>query len=354
MRARVLVTAAGGIIAQGIIKALKLANASSGPVDYHIVGVDMSPLSAGLYRCDQGIIVPPADSSQYVDNIVQICKDQDIDALFVGSDDELLILAKAKERIEHESNSTVIVGSFQALAIGRDKWETYQFCKKAGIDCPQSSLVEDSDELLEKWGYPVIVKPTTGYGSREVYCAKNRDEVSYAISAINACGWRPMLQRYVPGAEYTSGITVEKAGRYVISSIAMQKMIKQGQTHKAVIDDFRPVRRAAETVALKLGTCGPVNVQARLDQDGKPLLIEINPRFSASCPMRAVAGINEPDVAFRNIVLGEELKKIDTYKSLVCLRYWNEVYVPRMLFDKASIDGVVDHRGDDSFIPPYF
>ncbi|HEY5631975.1 MAG TPA: hypothetical protein VIR31_07580, partial [Nitrososphaeraceae archaeon] len=46
--ANVLVTAAGGIIAQGIIKSLKLANASdSSPVKYKIIAADLSAQAAG-------------------------------------------------------------------------------------------------------------------------------------------------------------------------------------------------------------------------------------------------------------------------------------------------------------------
>ena len=57
MNARVLVTAAGSIVAQGIIKSLKLAQR------YNIVAADMSPLAAGLWRCDSGILVPAVTST---------------------------------------------------------------------------------------------------------------------------------------------------------------------------------------------------------------------------------------------------------------------------------------------------
>jgi carbamoyl-phosphate synthase large subunit len=36
--------------------------------------------------------------------------------------------------------------------------------------------------------------------------------------------------------------------------------------------------------------------------------------------MRAAAGVNEPDLLFRNIVLGEAIKLFD-YKKIVCMRY---------------------------------
>jgi carbamoyl-phosphate synthase large subunit len=134
-----------------------------------------------------------------------------------------------------------------------------------------------------------------------------------------------------------------------MSSISIKKVIKHGQTYKAFIDDYRSVRRSAEDVALKLGAAGPVNVQAKMEGDS-PIVFEINPRFSATCPMRAAAGVNEPDVVFRNAVLGEEVK-IDGYDRLVCMRYWNETYVPYALYEKASRDGKIE-KG--SFVPDYF
>jgi carbamoyl-phosphate synthase large subunit len=60
----VLVTSAGSIIAQGIIKSLNLANeGKDNPVKYQVIGADMSPDAPGLYRADDGILVPPANSA---------------------------------------------------------------------------------------------------------------------------------------------------------------------------------------------------------------------------------------------------------------------------------------------------
>ena len=60
MNASVLITAAGSIVAQGIIKSLKLANQVGKPVKYRIIATDMSLQAAGLYRCDKGLLVPPS------------------------------------------------------------------------------------------------------------------------------------------------------------------------------------------------------------------------------------------------------------------------------------------------------
>ncbi|MBD0359150.1 MAG: carbamoyl-phosphate synthase large subunit, partial [Nitrososphaeraceae archaeon] len=90
----VLVTSAGSIIAQGIIKSLNLANEEKdNPVKYQIIGADMSPDAPGLYRADDGILVPPASSANYTDYLIELCRQREVKAIFVGSDDELLTVA---------------------------------------------------------------------------------------------------------------------------------------------------------------------------------------------------------------------------------------------------------------------
>lgn len=342
MNARVLVTAAGSIVAQGIIKSLKLAQ------KYTIVAADMSPLAAGLWRCDSGVLVPAVSSPGYIDSIIKTCNDNDIEAIFCGSDDELLALAGAKQEIESRTGAMLMTGSLDALAIARDKWLTYEFCRKNRLDCARSALPQDKREFAKEFGFPLAVKPREGYGSLHFYVANSEEEMNGAISRIEQMGWHPFVQKYLAGDEFTTGVTVDRNRRYAMSSISIKKTIKHGQTYKAFIDDYRDVRRSAEQVALKLGASGPLNIQARMEGDS-PALIEINPRFSATCPMRAAAGVNEPDIVFRNAVLGEEIK-VNSYERLVCMRYWNEVYVPYVLYEKAS-EGKIE-KG--SFVPDYF
>jgi len=56
--------------------------------------------------------------------------------------------------------------------------------------------------------------------------------------------------------------------------------------------------------------------------------------------MRAVAGINEPDSHYRNAVLGQEIK-LNSYKKLVCMRYWNEVYVEKQKYEEIVRTGII-------------
>src|SRR5437899_11762114 len=109
-KATVIVTAVGGIVAQGIIKSLKLCNMKKDHrVVYRIIATDISPQAAGLYRSNIGILVPSHSSPDYVESIIKICKEQSVKAIFVGSDEELLPIAFAKEKIEKETGAVVLV-----------------------------------------------------------------------------------------------------------------------------------------------------------------------------------------------------------------------------------------------------
>jgi len=269
----------------------------------------------------------------------------------VGADEELGVVASAAERIRKESGAVAISNSKETIAIGSDKWKTYEFMKRNGLPRAESALPKDKARFVKEFGFPVVVKPREGHGSEQFYVAGGSDELEQAIGAIHRRGWRPMLQEFLAGEdnEFTTGVTVGR-GTKIMSSIAMRRSLKGGQTYKAFIDNFPEVRKAAEKVALRFGGSGPVNVQARMAK-GEPKLFEINPRFSASCPLRAAAGVNEPDILYRNFVLGEDVRT-EGYERLVCLRYWNEVYLPYGEYERARRTGKV--KGSESWIPDYF
>ncbi len=61
---KLMVTGAGAVLGQGIIKSLR---ASSLPCE--IVALDPNPLSVGLYWADRGALVPMANEPHYAEVI---------------------------------------------------------------------------------------------------------------------------------------------------------------------------------------------------------------------------------------------------------------------------------------------
>lgn len=352
MNANVLVTASGGIVAQGIIKCIKLANKQKkSGTKYKIFATDINAKAPGLYRSDMGILVPPVTDVNYHKVIIKTCIEQKIKAIFIGSDEELLPLTMAKREIEDKTGAIVITNPIETIANAGDKWKTFEFLRENGLPCADSSLLQDQEKFIKKYKFPIVIKPREGHGSLHFYLVHNNKELDNAANAIRNAGWRPLLQEYLQGddTEFTTGVTVSQDGK-IMSSISINKFLKSGQTYKAFIDNYKVVRQSAEQAALKIGARGSINIQAKMVK-GKPKIFEINARFSATSPLRAVAGINEPDIVFRNIVLGEQIN-VKEYKKLVCLRYWNEVYVPYLTYKKVEHNKKVQRS--DAFISDYF
>jgi hypothetical protein len=59
--------------------------------------------------------------------------------------------------------------------------------------------------------------------------------------------------------------------------------------------------------------------------------------------MRAFAGVNEPDLLYRNVIMHEDSEdlQITSYNKLVSMRYWNEVYVSKNIYQNVISTGLV-------------
>lgn len=337
---RVMVTSTGGIVAQGIIKSLKHHNkfGNNKLYKYQILGTDISYDASGLYRCHKFAIISRPEEKDFIKNLMKICTDQKVQALFIGSDVELPIIAKNKEEIESKTSTRVISSGSSLIDLCRDKFATNEFLENNKLSSIPSCLPNDIESFLADNSFPLIVKPREGFGSKLLNLVYNLNELDFAVTNIEKAGWRPMIQKYLKNdlKEYTTGITLDQKTRKIMSIITMKKILKHGQTYKAFIDKYPLVERICKKIVRKLDAIGPINIQTRVDADDSEVkVIEINPRFSASCPMRTVAGINEPDIIIRNILFDEKLS-INEYNQLVCMRYWDETYLPMVRYNKIK------------------
>ena len=192
-----MVTAAGTVIGQGIMKCLKLANTNGGQVEYRITTTDASPLAAGLYRGDSGFLVPLASEPGYVDSIVGVASKTGAEAIFAGSDEELLPLSSAKSEIERKTGAKVIVNPREVLDACADKWKTYAFLRENGLPRAESAVSELKEEFFAKFGFPLVVKPREGHGSIDFHVVQNREEAELAMGTIERKGGRPLVQEFL-------------------------------------------------------------------------------------------------------------------------------------------------------------
>lgn len=322
---KILVTGAGALLGQGIIRSLRKS-----ALKPYIIAADPSPLSAGLYWADAARLVEMANSPRYLDTLGKILKMDKPDILIPGTDVELSILAQARESLESEFGMHVLVSSPDVVRIADDKWLTAQFFSKYGFGYVPSCLPGEEDRLIEDVGFPLIVKPRIGARSVGFSRINNREELRRAIETQPNI----VIQKKVGSVdrEYTAG-TLTFDGRCE-ASIVMRRDLRDGNTYRAFVEPFPELNRMVTRAAECLMAYGPANFQFMLE-DGEMKIFEINARFSGTTPLRAMVGFNEVEMAVNRVVSKTQIQQ-PIVEPHVILRHWSETLIkPDQLVDKA-------------------
>lgn len=283
---------------------------------YEIFGCDISPYAFGHYQegFQDTFLVNPAN---YVPEVAAICRENSIHAIVPGGEEPLRLLTEGHE-VFRAAGIPIAANSPAVTRLCSDKANFCAFANQAGFTIPRSVAITCIEQMPE-FTYPCVVKATTGTGgSSFVFLAANASEAKLYASYILANRSAALLQEYIPEdeGEYTIGVLSLPDGS-VAGSVAMRRffnaklsvmnksrlgLISSGYS-QGLIDDFPELRAQAEKIAGQLGSVGPINVQARV-RNGLLIPFEVNPRFSASTYLRALAGFNEIDIYLQTILHG--------------------------------------------------
>jgi carbamoyl-phosphate synthase large subunit len=313
---KILVTGAGALLGQGIIRVLK-----ESALGAYVIAVDPSPLAPGLYWADEAHLVPLAKSPDYLARIRAVLERTRPDAILIGTDVELELFARHRAELESEFGCAVVVSSPRVVGIADDKYQTYLFLKEHGFPYPDSCLPGEEGALLERVGFPLVVKPRVGARSIGVHVVQDRRELTARLGEIE----RPVIQEHVASSneEYTAGALCFDG--QVEATIVMRRDLRDGNTYRAYVEPFPELNAQVRAFAERLAPHGPVNFQFRLDA-GQAKVFEINARFSGTTPFRHRAGFHEVDLCLRRLVLGEK-PAAPRIEPMILLRYWAEMAV---------------------------
>ena len=338
MTRRVLITGIGGNVGQGVLKALR-----AGRESYHIVGIDMEPLSAGFSLVDRYYQTPRTGDLAFRNAFETIVRDEAIEAVYVCSPTELEFFASHKD----ELGTTVLVNPLPVVRIGSDKLKTAEFLRDHGFCFPETVAASDDDgieALIARHGLPVIAKPRAGFSSRNVFLVDSREKIRAAATLVPDL----LVQQYLPDdrAEYTAA-TLSGADQKVRALIIFRRDLIQGTTYRTELIEDPQMERQVVEITEALGAVGPCNLQFRVI-DGMVYVFEINPRFSGTSGVRYLYGFNDCEMAFDLLHLKTEVTQPALNKAVV-LRYWNEICIPNAGFEDLR-EGRVKHDGYETIV----
>jgi D-alanine-D-alanine ligase len=181
-------------------------------------------------------------------------------------------------------------------AIAMNKLSTKRFLAAEGICLPPCVLIGDVSasctEAGERFGFPLVVKPTEEGSSIAVKIAHNGTELFAAASEVAALYPQVIIERYVRGKEITTGILGTGDEAIALPVLGLEPMggkefydyeakYTAGLTRFILPAALPPdVYAHAQSLALKvhkiLGCRGLSRVDAIADEGGGVWIIEVN------------------------------------------------------------------------------
>ena len=285
-----------------------------------VVATDMQLSAPALQVADVKLQVPAVYDPEYVNITLNICKEQQIDALLSLNDLELPILAENKARFE-ELGVKVIVSSPEVIDIAFDKYKTAQWVESLGLVAPKTYVrLEDVKKALAagEIEFPLFMKPRWGSGSiglesiadmeeLDIYYNLLMKKIKKTILATASVGDEYiMIQEKLTGNEFGLDIMNDLNGMNVGVSVKQKLAMRAGETDKAITVDLPEVREMGRKIGEALGHIGNLDVDIMQRADGAYCVLELNPRFGGGFPFSYEAGVNMPK-AIIQWVKGEEV-----------------------------------------------
>lgn len=273
----ILLLGAGGDIGQSIYKILYEIKWIG-----KIVGTDININSASSLMFDKFYRVPKCNDLEYIRKISQIIDDENISFILPVSETEIRYFFQ--NTIDSIHNIPLTLANSFSLSIGFDKFKTVDFLKENNLPYPKTQRQNAKLDL----DYPIIAKSNTGSGSKSII--KIEDDLDLAYTARKFP--HHILQKFLPEdeGEFTCGLFRSSKGE--IRHIVFKRDLLGGFSVFGEVVENKSINRLLIKVAKALNLRGSINVQLRLLY-GKPIVFEINPRFSSTVRFRDLLGFKD-------------------------------------------------------------
>jgi carbamoyl-phosphate synthase large subunit len=281
MPCNVLITAASRRVA--LVQAFQAALRANG--GGRVIVCDINPLSPAVHVADRAYLVPLSSAPDYLDEIRTICELEAISLVVPTIDDELELFARARESFAVRGIG-VAVSSPETTALCNDKLATCAHLRAHGVAAAATYV---PGTLPERISLPLFVKPRVGRGGIGAYRAQSARDLAFFVDYVDD----PVIQEYLDGPEFTIDVLCDFQGR-VLSVVPRERVvIRAGVIDRGRTSNDPRLIDLALACAGAIPFAGAINIQCRV-ANGRPVVFEINPRFSGGIPLTIAAGADFP------------------------------------------------------------
>ncbi len=316
MNNNILITSAGRRVS--LVKAFQNELKKVFP-DAIVITTDLNPnLSSASQVSDKSVEICEITDSNYISELISICKLNNVGVIIPTIDTELQILAENKEKFE---NTNVIVSSKMFISICRDKRNTNNFFIENGINIPRQFNITNFE-------FPLFIKPNNGSLSADIHVIENNAQLNPKL--LNEDKY--MFMEYLSPNEYQEyTIDLYYDRNSDLKCIVPRKRIevRGGEISKGKTIKNEIVNLVKQKLVHIEGAIGCLTLQVFLNTINNIIIgIEINPRFGGGYPLSYFAGANYPKFIIEEYFLNKNLDYFEDWKeNTLMLRYDSEVII---------------------------
>ncbi|TVQ04748.1 MAG: ATP-grasp domain-containing protein [Balneolaceae bacterium] len=307
-----LVTAVGSLASDIIIKVLR--------ENFHksrIFGTDIYP-KEWLWESslvDQFFQVPLASDSSYINTLLQICSENQVNFIIPLIDPEVDSLSDSRQPFNYQ-NITLCIASKEMIKTCRNKLNLYNaFINDTVVSVIPTYL--EPEPASKNHGFPLICKPLKGRSSEGVIKISDALMGSILPEHLN----HTIFQPFISGDIFTVDAVRDRYGN--CTCITRKELIRNkigaGITVKVL--KHSELEETTSYIAAKIDALGAFNVEFIFDGN-KYYVMDINPRFSAGIEYTVLSGY---DIVKNNLLafMNEKIEPRGSLKEQIYLKHYH-------------------------------
>lgn len=274
--------------------------------------------------------------------------------LITSSDGTLAVIREHREEIERRT--AVALAKDAALEVAIDKEKTLRLADQLGVGVPRGVVVKAADEVaaaVREIGLPAVVKPIESWlwGEQQgvrLICklVTTKQEACEAVEALTLSGGSVLFQQFLSGKREAVSFLYAKGeiyARFAQWAKRMQPPLGGTSVFRQSIAVPQDIGEQAERLVRAIDLEGYSEVEFRRDSEGKPYIMEINPRLSASVEVAVRAGVDFPYLLYQ-WASGEHIERVPAYRTGGWMRYLEG--------DLLTTFQTISQRGRPGVTPP--
>ena len=293
----------------------------------NVVATDNWSVAPAIFFANKQYVVPKITHPNYIQEVLGICKKEDIKAIFTLIDPEIDLLASNKKKFE-EIGVLPLCPSKQTADLCFDKYSMYLYLKNHGVNTPLTFHELDDFKAAYFKGeiqFPVFIKPRTGSGSVGAHKVNTMQDLEnyYAENAFDY-----IIQEFMQG-DCDADAYIEYDSKEVVSIFSKKKIeTRIGGASKTISFKDQRLFDFVQSFMHLFDFAGAIDMDFFF-RDGEYYLSEINPRFGGAYLHAYGAGVDFFKLIINNINGVTNEVRIGDYDEGVLMLMYDDVVITK-------------------------